>query len=292
VDIYQKKPLTKGCSLKTTITSQVTNDKLVHSLKDKALVANKKYKKLLAENRSLAREVRSMKSVGEVSTFSIRPSSVKSEAVPVIVASDWHYEELVLRSSVSGLNEFNLDIAHKRSVEFFQNALVLINIFKRDVKINTIVLALIGDFISGSIHEELAESNQLAPIEALMAVQERLASGIQFLLDNSNLKLVIPCHTGNHGRTTAKQRHATDKGNSFEYYMYHQLANHFRKTKRVKFLVADGYHSYVDIHGYVVRFHHGHMLKFNGGVGGLTIPANKAIAQWNRGRRADLDIFG
>jgi hypothetical protein len=41
-----------------------------------------------------------------------------------------------------------------------------------------------------------------------------------------------------------------------------------------------------------VRFHHGHGLKYLGGVGGLTIPANKSIDKWNQGVWADLDVFG
>jgi hypothetical protein len=43
---------------------------------------------------------------------------------------------------------------------------------------------------------------------------------------------------------------------------------------------------------YTVRLHHGHGLNYGGGVGGLTIPVNKAISQWNKGVKANLDVFG
>ena len=42
----------------------------------------------------------------------------------------------------------------------------------------------------------------------------------------------------------------------------------------------------------MLRFHHGHGMKYGGGVGGIYIPINKAIAQWNKALRADLDVFG
>ena len=42
----------------------------------------------------------------------------------------------------------------------------------------------------------------------------------------------------------------------------------------------------------MLRFHHGDAIRYEGGVGGLTIPANKAIAQSNKSRTAYLDIFG
>jgi len=63
---------------------------------------------------------------------------------------------------------------------------------------------------------------------------------------------------------------------------------------RVKFQIAEGYHAYVRLFDgkFVVRTHHGHGINYNGGVGGITIPVNKAIAQWNKGVKADLDVFG
>ena len=73
--------------------------------------------------------------------------------------------------------------------------------------------------------------------------------------------------------------------------MFHHLASQF-KDPRVKFIIEDSYHTYLDILGMTVRFHHGHDIRYQGGVGGLTIPVNKAIAQWNKGKKANLDVFG
>ena len=55
-----------------------------------------------------------------------------------------------------------------------------------------------------------------------------------------------------------------------------------------------GYHSYVRFFegAYEIRFHHGHQVNYQGGVGGITIPVNKAIAQWNKARNVNLDVFG
>ena len=74
--------------------------------------------------------------------------------------------------------------------------------------------------------------------------------------------------------------------------MYLHLAAYFRQEPRVTFKIADGIHSYVQIYDQTVRFQHGHAIKYGGGVGGIYIPVNKSIAQWNRARHADLDIFG
>src|SRR5271157_3321203 len=58
-----------------------------------------------------------------------------SESVAVIVASDWHIEEQIIRAQVSGLNEFNLEICDKRVTRFWQGAMRLIEIMNRDTAI-------------------------------------------------------------------------------------------------------------------------------------------------------------
>ncbi len=218
--------------------------------------------------------------------------SGKSEATAVWVASDWHTDEFVDGKTVNGLNHFTPEIAEQRVNSFFTSGLRLTNILAQDVKIDTIVLALLGDFYTGHIHPDFMELTDTEPIHAVIRVQNMIASGIQYILDNSEYKLVIPCHSGNHARTTEKTRFATENGHSLEFYMYNFLADHFKGEKRVKFIIPTGYHSYLDIYGVKIRFHHGHSIRYGGGVGGIYIPVNKAIAQWNKAFRADLDVFG
>jgi hypothetical protein len=217
-------------------------------------------------------------------------TSHSSGATAVVLASDFHYEEQVRNESVDGLNEFNRGIARDRIHAFFVNTAKLIEAKQKSIDVKTLVLALLGDFITGNIHEEI--DTDLDPAEALLEVASHLGSGIDYLLEKTNVDIVIPCHSGNHGRATRTVHQGNEHANSFEYIMYHFLGSKFSKERRVKFLIANGYHSYLDIHGFRIRFHHGHNLKYNGGVGGIFVPTRKAIAQWNKARPVDLDCFG
>lgn len=255
--------------------------------------SRKAEKELLERTEALERELEALSSLKTPQTHTIKAAGKeKSESVAFVICSDWHYEEPVLPAVVSELNEFNLRIAKERINSLFANAAKLINKEGVDTEIKTVVLALLGDFITGSIHDELMESNQLSPTDAAWEVQNHIASGIDFLLAETDCNLVIPCHSGNHGRMTKKQRHATEAGNSLERYLYLNLAKFYAGNSRVTFMVAEGYHTYLDAFGFTVRFHHGHDIRYGGGVGGIYIPVNKAIAQWNKARRADLDVFG
>ena len=101
----------------------------------------------------------------------------------------------------------------------------------------------------------------------------------------------IVSFTGN-SRNSEKRKISTENKNSYEYLMYHMLRRQFEGNDRVNFIIEDGYLTYVDVYDYKIRFHHGHALNYNGGVGGLTIPTAKAIAQWDKETKAYLDIFG
>lgn len=214
-----------------------------------------------------------------------------NEGTVVLVASDWHIEEGV-GNEVGGLNTYSLDTATVRAQKFFQAGLRLTNLLAQDLPIKTMVLALLGDFISNDIHEEFPEINELSPTHAIVMAQNLIISGITFLLEHSDLELVIPCHSGNHARTTRTTRFSAENGHSLEYLMYLHLAAYFRTEPRVTFIIPEGMHSYLDIYGTTVRFQHGHAIKYGGGVGGIYIPVNKAIGQWNKARHADLDVFG
>jgi len=252
----------------------------------------RKYSEALKTISQQERELRAVSDLGDgLETYHIEPAkgSGKSEATAIMVASDWHVEENVGRE-VGGLNTFNIDIARQRANKFFQKGLRLTNLLAQDISIPTIVLALLGDFITNDIHS--TDKNEELPIHALITAQSMIASGVEFLLRESKYNLVIPCHSGNHARTTKQTQFESENGHSLEYLMYIHLAAYFRHEPRVKFIIPEGMHSYVQIYDQTIRFHHGHAVKYGGGVGGIYIPVNKAIAQWNKGRHADLDVFG
>jgi len=276
------------------VEDTLQRDRKVERLTESEHATKRKYEDAKAQLEHVERERDALVEIQDYEECKISPklSSGKSESTVVVLASDWHIEEDVQLAATNGLNEYNLVIAKARATQFFQGVLRLTQIFQKDTRIDTMVLALLGDFISGSIHEDIAENTSLGPTKALVFVEGLLISGIQFILDNSKLNLVIPCHSGNHGRATKEQRFATENENSFEYYMYHVMAQHFSGNKRVKFMISESYVSYLPVYDKVIRFHHGHGMRYGGGVGGLFVPAYKAVARWNDGRRADVDCFG
>ena len=220
-------------------------------------------------------------------------SRTSGSATAILCANDWHVEGCVTAESVDGVNEFNLTIARQRIQKTWQKALYLLDFARNISNIRELVLWLGGDLINGAIHEELEESNFLGPAEAVLYVQDQVATGIDLLLRESKVeRITVVTSYGNHGRSTRKRRISTGYRHSWEWLSYCNLANYYRSQPKVQFKITEGYHNWVDIQGYDVRFHHGDAIRFNGGIGGVTIPLRKKIAQWNKRRTAYLDVLG
>lgn len=255
----------------------------------------RKYLEALSLLEKSEKEKEIILSLGDVETIKIDPKPMHSgaESTAIALLSDWHFEETVTSASVNGLNKFNTTIAKERIVYLFQTIVKFIKLHQHETTIDNLVLALLGDFISGGIHDDLKEGNELQTIPAIMEVESLIASGILHILENTEVKITIPCSMGNHSRITEKQRVSTESGNSLELWMYCHLRDMFKSEPRVKFVINEGYHNLVDVYGYKIRFHHGHAIKYGGGIGGIFIPVYKAISQWNKTpNKADFDCFG
>ena len=227
--------------------------------------------------------------------YKMPKGSNSSESIPVLLASDWHSEEPVDPRTINGVNEYSLDIADASIKNLATRALKLINLQRAGTRVDHMVLWLGGDFITGHIHDENKSLCSLTPIEAVLWVEDRIYSMIKFLLDEGGFKqITIPCSCGNHARTTDRKNIANQSITSYEWAIYNHLSRQFKNDPRVKFVLTPSYHCIVELFDkYKIRFHHGDAIKFGGGIGGLTIPLNKAIARWDAGgRETYLDCMG
>ncbi len=222
-------------------------------------------------------------------------SSGLREATAFIMGSDWHVEEPVEPAKVNYRNEYNLTIADRRVQRFFQGAIDLVEHHRasKKVVIRDMVCAFSGDLMSGHIHPELMEENELSPVETALWLKPRLRDGLNLLLDKLQLRsIAVPWSYGNHGRTTVKTRISTGAENSYEWLLGRMLEQDFAKDKRVTFDTSPSPHQYVEVYDFTLHTHHGDSLRYGGGVGGVGIPLLKAVPAWDDIRRADWHMIG
>lgn len=213
-------------------------------------------------------------------------------AAAVALLSDVHAEERVERTPAIP-NEYSLAHAERRLARFFGGLGWLLTDCARTYDVGTLVLWLGGDLISGDIHDELLERCEVPPGEAMLRVRDWIAAGItRVCTEHPTLDVLVPCSVGNHARTTDRMRAATGYGHSWEWVLYNVLASDFRHDTRVRFHAPKDELVYVDVLDMSLAFHHGHRLRYNGGIGGLTIPMIKAVHRWQAWRDCDFYSFG
>lgn len=255
------------------------------------------YKEALGQIASLEQQVQIASGWSEpkrLRTKKPKRQQADGEAAFGVVLTDWHAEEVVDPETVNGINEHNLEIHRQRVANLWPKCIQLLEANRVMSQIDEVWVWLLGDMFSSHLHPELVEGNELGPMEAVQMVRSEIVTGVDYLWEHSGVKRMnVCCNWGNHGRTTDKVRHSTGYTHSLEWLMYSDLADRYARAKSpVEWHVEKGMLAYSDVKGWKVRSHHGYGIRYQGGVGGLTIPLNKAIAKWNSTRQADYDLFG
>ena len=220
-----------------------------------------------------------------------RPAKAKRhQATMVVLLSDWHVEERVDPATVNGLNDYSLEVADQRIAELRERLRLMLEHERRLADIRRVVVWLGGDFLSGHIHDDTAELAQLAPLAATRWAGERIRGFLDDVADQAD-EVVVATNSGNHGRSTEKLRIGTELEHTFEQHLYLSLSA-AETRKNVRWQVGTGYLNVVELGGFRVRFHHGHAVRYQGGIGGIHVPLNKSIAAWDSTSRADLTCLG
>lgn len=191
--------------------------------------------------------------------------------VPHLLLSDWHWDEVVKASQVNGVNAYNRAIAVRRMEQCFQKTVTLLFDYMHKPVYDYCVVMLDGDMLSGNIHEELRETNETPIAQSVLHILDHLVAGIT-LLHNKFGKLYLPCVVGNHGRIDKKPRAKNRAYDSFEFFLYHFLAKHFRHEKAIHFDIADG--AFLPFQTYGTRYlmAHGDQAKGGSGIAGALSP--------------------
>jgi hypothetical protein len=213
----------------------------------------------------------------------------KHDATMVVLLSDIHCEETVRPETVNGLNSFDLDVCQARLEELQERFFTMLAHERELTRIERVVLWFGGDWISGMIHPELAEENALHPLAAIRWIGERMRGFLDAVADNAK-EIVVATSCGNHGRTTEKLR-TNEADTSYEHHLYLTMRA-AEKRRNVTWQIGEGHLNYVSLDGFRIRFCHGHAVRYQGGIGGIHVPLNKAIAAWDATERADLTCLG
>jgi transposase-like protein/predicted phosphodiesterase len=215
---------------------------------------------------------------------------------PTLFLSDLHWGERVFKAQVNGVNEYDLDIAHRRLKTVCDTSIVLLRDVLSKGDYDGIVVPLGGDMCSGNIHEELRETNSLPINACVLGLLDHLIATIDKLKKEFGT-VYVPCVTGNHGRLDKKPRAKNAVYDNFEWILYQFLARHYAKDEKVTVHVADSSDIVYSVQGRRFLLTHGDQFHGGSGVSGPWTPwalgdSRKRSRQQAVGSPFDTMIFG
>lgn len=180
--------------------------------------------------------------------------------VPILFGSDWHWGEVVNPHEIGGVNEYNLGIAQARLRRLIDTTIDLLTNHMVNPQYPGIVFGLGGDMVSGDIHDELSETNEMPIMPIVLDLVDHLYVAINRLKEAFG-RVFLPCVAGNHGRNTHKVRSKEFNYNSFDWLIYQHLDRLFANDPDVVFFIPDGTDALVSIAGHKYLFTHGNQFR-------------------------------
>lgn len=211
-----------------------------------------------------------------------------TDPVPILFLSDWHWGEVVNSAEINYSNHYNLAVAHERAEYCFQEFL---HFYKRILRISSkgMVLLLGGDMVSGEIHEELSETNEIHTLEAVTDCAGVITEGIR-LLQQCFEEIVVFGVSGNHGRFYQHKRHKKRNSSNFDAMIYSVCQMQFKDDPRVRFCLPKTADCYFEIYENRYMLTHGDLL--GGSMSDPIIGALGAISRGDQKLRKRQESLG
>ena len=183
--------------------------------------------------------------------------------------ADWHCSEVVEAAQTNGINAYNLAIADRRIERLVETTISLCR-DHHGKSYPGIVACLVGDFVSGALHPELAKTDELEVLPTVLWVLDRLEAALIKLADEFG-EVFVPCVAGNHGRNTLKPEFKRYAYKNFDWLIYKLLEARFaanrRYAKQVRFQIDDSNMAFFRVFNKRFMLVHGDQMGVKGGDG-------------------------
>ena len=200
-----------------------------------------------------------------------KKKSTDHKGIVSLVVSDCHFDEVVEPGEVDWLNAYNRDIAVKRLKRTFERTVILSRDYLSGITYEGCSLFLGGDMVTGTIHEELAQSNEAFMPETILYWIDQLSAGIDMLNDEFG-KVHVAGVVGNHGRNTKKPRAKGRVRDNWDWLIYKLLARDFKDVDDITFQIPESADCIVEQYDNKILFTHGDQFRGGSGISGILAP--------------------
>ena len=180
----------------------------------------------------------------------------------VAVLTDTHVGERVSLNQMAGLNDYDLNKFSRRLSGWAIQVLNLATYRRNMCEVNELVVPLLGDIISGDIHEELSRSNVDNCMMQMLSAAHVISQALMYLAPHFE-SIRVPCVVGNHGRMTRKPP-MKDKYMDWDYMVYQWIAAFCSKQPNITFQIPKTFAQIIEVCNRKILLFHGDSISGGG----------------------------
>ena len=238
----------------------LAKDKKVETLKAESKLWKKLYEQAIQESAKkdlIVDAIRSFTPAFDAVPIPTSKVRVRGYSRQIVVAplSDTHVGDNVKEEQIGGLNSYNIDIFNRRLFGWANLLVQLVELRRTFVPIDELIIPMLGDMISGDIHDELARTNVDNCMGQMIRGANLISQALMLLAPHFE-KIHIPCVVGNHGRMTRKPP-MKDKYMDWDYMLYQWVAAFCREQKNITFDISKSFVSSFKVFDKTVLIMHG-----------------------------------
>ena len=252
--------------LRLLVNEEVNN--LKKTIKDKdAILENYKKEHGVLETffRSVNEHIDAIKPTPMIYKPKQGKALVDSPCSVVIQICDAHMGAVQKASEIEGFGEYNPELAVSRQITFIKKVLDWVEVHRTAYKVDECVVLVLGDLISGDIHQELKITNAFpTPVQVVEAAKV-LSTQLSMLSPHFKRVRCEYITEDNHSRLTEKPQCKEAGFNSLNYLVGYIAKESTSKLTNVEFNIYPQFEACVQVQNQRYLLMHGHgMMGFSG----------------------------
>jgi hypothetical protein len=195
----------------------------------------------------------------------------KGTGIVCVTLTDTHFDEVVRPEEVFDYNAYDRGIAEKRLRRWAEKTVSLSRDHISGMNWEGLTIFVGGDIFSGTIHEELTETNADTLYGSVVHWMEHVEAALLELADYFG-RVHVAVTVGNHGRRTRKPRAKLRVRDNIEWMFWRVIERGLRADKRFTWTIPEAMDTFVTVYSTRYQLTHGDQFRGGSGISGVLTP--------------------
>ena len=166
----------------------------------------------------------------------------------VALVSDVHVGEVVSAKETNYLGRYDSEIFKERLNTWTTKVVELVNLRRQRLSVPNLSVFLLGDIVSGDIHEELSNTNDGSIVDQVVLAAQQMSSALLTLAPEFE-HIEVAGVVGNHGRMRKKPYFKGKQPLNWDYLIYQIMQMSLSQQGNISFHIPESFFTIRDVLG-------------------------------------------